>query len=51
MKRLILLLCLSLVFCQELKVEGDLRVNGVVLNTKVNIMEQVIDSLQIQINS
>ncbi|MAJ44091.1 MAG: hypothetical protein CMF96_05000 [Candidatus Marinimicrobia bacterium] len=51
MKKIILLISLSLVFTQELKVEGDLRVNGVVLNTKVDSLEFVIDSLQIQVDS
>lgn len=49
MKKIILLISLSLVFTQELKVEGNLRVNGVVLNTKVDSMEQIIDSLQTQL--
>jgi hypothetical protein len=51
MKKIILLISLSLVFSQELKVEGNLRVNGVVLNTKVDSLEFVIDSLQTQVDS
>ena len=51
MKKLYLLILLSFAFSQELKVEGDLRVNGVVLNTKVDSLEFVIDSLQTQVDS
>ena len=43
MKRLILLICFSLVFSQELKVEGNLNVTGAVINDS---LVQVIDSLK-----
>jgi len=42
MKRLILLICFSLAFSQELKVEGNLNVTGAVINDS---LVQVIDSL------
>ena len=43
MKRLILLICFSLAFSQELKVEGNLNVTGAVINDS---LVQVIDSLK-----
>ena len=46
MKRLILLICFSLAFSQELKVEGNLNVTGAVINDS---LVQVIDSLKTQL--
>jgi uncharacterized protein (TIGR02145 family) len=48
MKKIILLISLSLVFTQELKVEGNLNVTGAVINDSLTTL---IDSLQTQINA
>ena len=50
MRKAYLLILFSFAFSQELQVEGDLRVNGVVLNTKVDSLEFLINSLQNQVD-
>ena len=49
MKRLILLICFSLAFSQELKVEGNLNVTGNIQNQTIDSLLQVIQDLQSQI--
>jgi hypothetical protein len=53
MKKIILLICLSLMFSQELKVEGDLNVTGAVINDNlaqvIAAQQQLITQLQAQI--
>ena len=55
MKRLIILICFSLAFSQELKVEGNLNVTGAVINDSlaqvIATQQAEIDSLQTQITS
>ena len=49
--KILFLALFSVAFNQELKLEGNLRVNGIFINTKVDNLEFVIDSLQTQINT
>ena len=51
MKYLLPLITLSLLFSQELEVEGDLKVTGTVESTTIDSLEQVIASMQAQIDS
>ena len=49
MKYLLTFLSLSLLFSQELEVEGNLKVTGTVESTTIDSLEQVIEDLQIQL--
>ena len=49
MKYLLIFLSISLLFSQELEVEGDLKVTGTVESTTIDSMQAVIDGLQVQI--
>jgi len=51
MKYLIPLLTLSLLFSQELEVEGDLKVTGTVESATIDSMQAVIDSLKAEMAS
>ena len=51
MKYLLPFLSLSLLFSQELEVEGDLKVTGTVESATIDSLEQVIANLQAQIDS
>ena len=51
MKYLFPILTHSLLFSQELEVEGDLKVTGTVESATIDSMQAVIDSLNAKINS
>ena len=51
MKYLLPLLTLSLLFSQELEVEGDLKVTGTVESTTIDSLQQIIANMQAQIDS
>ena len=52
MKKLILLcFALSVLFAQELEVEGDLKVTGTVESANIDSMQAVIDSLKAEMAS
>ena len=51
MKYLLPLLTLTLLFSQELEVEGDLKVTGTVESVTIDSLEQVIASMQVQIDA
>ena len=51
MKYLLPLLTLTLLFSQELEVEGDLKVTGTVESATIDSLEQVIANLQAQIDA
>ena len=50
-KNILILLSFTLLFSQELEVEGDLKVTGTVESTTIDSLQQVIANLQAQIDS
>ena len=51
MKYLLTILSISLLFSQELEVEGDLKVTGTIESTTIDSLEQVIANMQAQIDA